>query len=149
MIPMAPAVDINPADIPGSYPLLIIAGISIAPRAATVAGPDPEIAAKNTEVITATIAKPLFLCPTNFSAKLINLSDMPAFSMTFPASIKKGIANSVNLPIDAWICIGNMDKGMPPANIAAKLDSPKDIAIGTFKNNNMIKVPNNINDIDI
>lgn len=61
MIPIAPAVDISAAEEALSYPTRVIAGIMIMPSAATVAGPDPEIAAKKQETMTQTIAMPLFL----------------------------------------------------------------------------------------
>lgn len=58
-------------------PCSTIAGIRTAPRAATVAGPEPEIAPKkrnnNTYDRDAT-----FLCPTQVSTKSISLREIPA-----------------------------------------------------------------------
>ena len=48
------------------------AGIRTAPRAATVAGPEPEIAPKKHATITHTMAIPPFLWPTQVSTKLIS-----------------------------------------------------------------------------
>ncbi len=98
-MPILPAVAIKADDIPAGYLALIIAGIKITPNAATVAGPEPEIAAKKHDVTTPTIANPPFLWPTNLLAILISFSEIPAFSIVFPASIKNGIANNANLPI--------------------------------------------------
>ena len=56
--PIAPADAINAAENAGLYPALIIAGTRMTPRAATVAGPDPEIAAKKQATTTQTIATP-------------------------------------------------------------------------------------------
>lgn len=58
IIPRAPAVANNTVVNRLSYPSLIIIGIIIPPTAATVAGPEPEIAAKNIHVITAAMAVP-------------------------------------------------------------------------------------------
>ena len=48
-----------------------MAGIRTAPSAATVAGPDPEIAPKKQATITHTMAMPPLLCPTQVSTNLI------------------------------------------------------------------------------
>ena len=48
-------------------PRSIIAGISTIPSAATVAGPEPEIAPKKQATITHTIAIPPLVCPTQVS----------------------------------------------------------------------------------
>ncbi len=77
-------------------PCSTIAGIRTAPRAATVAGPEPEIAPKKQETITHTIAMPPFLCPTQVSTKSISLREIPAFAMIFPDSTKNGIARRRN-----------------------------------------------------
>ena len=46
MTPMPPAVAMRAAAVAGLYPTFTIAGMITPPRAATVAGPDPEMAAK-------------------------------------------------------------------------------------------------------
>ena len=51
-------------------PRSTIAGIRTAPSAATVAGPDPEIAPKKQATITHTMAMPPLLCPTQVSTNL-------------------------------------------------------------------------------
>ena len=48
-------------------PCSTIAGIRTAPSAATVAGPEPEIAPKKQATMTHTMAMPPFLCPTQVS----------------------------------------------------------------------------------
>ena len=65
-------------------PSSTIAGIRTAPRAATVAGPEPEIAPKKQATITHTIAIPPLLCPTQVFTNLISLLEIPAFAMIFP-----------------------------------------------------------------
>ena len=97
---MAPAVDINAVEDALSYPTWVIAGMIIIPRAATVAGPEPEIAAKKHATMTHTIAIPLFLWPTKVFAKSIKREEIPLFSMIFPPSMKNGIASKTNLPVD-------------------------------------------------
>ena len=64
--------------------------------AATVAGPDPEIAAKKQATMTVTSAMPLRLCPTRARNRSISFPEIPLFSMTFPPRIKNGIASSTN-----------------------------------------------------
>ncbi len=74
-------------------------GISIVPKAATVAGPDPETAPQKSAVITVTIAIPPLMGPTKSIMSLMILSDIFALPMMTPASIKKGMAKSENLDI--------------------------------------------------
>ena len=74
---------------------------------------------------------------------------MPAFSIVLPANMKKGIANSVNLPIAAYMVIGNRSNGNSATNKAIREDVPKLKAIGTFKNNSAIKDINSIAATDI
>ncbi len=50
-------------------PCSIMAGIRTAPSAATVAGPEPEIAPKKQATITHTMAMPPLLCPTQVLTK--------------------------------------------------------------------------------
>ncbi len=69
-------------------PRSTIAGIRTAPSAATVAGPDPEIAPKKQATITHTMAMPPLLCPTQVSTNLTSLLEIPAFAMIFPESTK-------------------------------------------------------------
>src|SRR5699024_5777903 len=87
-----------------SYPFSIMVGTIIVPIAATVAGPDPEIAPKNKHATTVTIDKPPANCPTNESKKFTNRFDRPPPSINVPESIKNGMAISgkesqaVNMP---------------------------------------------------
>lgn len=60
-IPMAPEALISAVDIPTLYPASTIAGTRMAPSAATVAGPDPDIAAKKQETRTTTATNPLLV----------------------------------------------------------------------------------------
>ena len=94
-------------------PCSTIAGIRTAPRAATVAGPEPEIAPKKQETITHTIAIPPFLCPTQVSTKSISLREIPAFAMIFPDSTKNGIARRRNLLIPEYIFVATMVSEVP------------------------------------
>ena len=78
-------------------PRLIIAGIKMMPKAATVAGPEPEIAPKKQATITQTIAIPPRRWPTQSSMKLTRRVEIPALAMMLPDSTKKGMASSRNL----------------------------------------------------
>ena len=113
MMPIAPALAIRAEEKPLSYPALTIAGIRMDPSAATVAGPEPEIAAKKQQVTTPTIAKPPVICPTQTSANLIKRLDTPAASMTTPARMKKGIASNANFAVAAYIVSGKTSIGAP------------------------------------
>ena len=94
-------------------PCSTIAGISTAPRAATVAGPEPEIAPKKQATITHTIAIPPFLCPTQVSTNLISRLEIPAFAMMFPDSTKNGIARSRNLLIPEYMLVATIVRDVP------------------------------------
>ena len=78
-----------------------MAGIRILPRAATVAGPEPDMAAKKQEQMTVTRASPLRRWPTQAFARAISFSEMPACSMMLPARMKKGMASRENLWVAA------------------------------------------------
>ena len=69
-------------------PSSTIAGIRTAPRAATVAGPEPEIAPKKQATITHTMAMPPLLCPTQVFTNLMRRLDIPAFAIIFPDNTK-------------------------------------------------------------
>ena len=94
-------------------PLSTIAGIRTAPRAATVAGPEPEIAPKKQATITHTIAMPPLLCPTQVSTNLISLLEIPALAIIFPESTKNGMARSKNLLIPEYIFVATIVREVP------------------------------------
>ena len=94
-------------------PCSTMAGISTAPRAATVAGPEPEIAPKKQATITHTMAIPPFLCPTQVSTNLISRLEIPAFAMMFPDSTKNGIARSRNLLIPEYMFVATIVREVP------------------------------------
>ena len=94
-------------------PCSTIAGISTAPRAATVAGPEPEIAPKKHATITHTIAIPPFLCPTQVSTNLISRLEIPAFAIIFPDRTKNGIARSRNLLIPEYMLVATIVSDVP------------------------------------
>src|SRR5690625_315164 len=75
--PMEPAEAAIAAAKPLLYFCSFIEGIINDPIAATVAGPDPEIAAKNILASTVTIANPPVIKPTKTDAKGSNLLDIP------------------------------------------------------------------------
>ncbi len=112
-MPMAPLVDIKAVELALSYPAFTMAGMIIIPSAATVAGPEPEIAAKKEPRLTQRRAIPLFLCPTNDLQKSISLWEIPLFSMIFPPRVKKekGIARSTNLLVAEYILIVTIETG--------------------------------------
>ena len=77
-------------------PRLIMAGIRMMPRAATVAGPEPEMAPKKQATTTHTMAMPPRRCPMQSSMNWTKRVEMPAFAMMLPDSTKNGMASSRN-----------------------------------------------------
>ena len=75
--PIAPETEVIAAENPGEYPFSFISGIIKEPIAETVAGPEPDIAAKNIHVTVVTIANPPIILPTSASAKFNNFLDTP------------------------------------------------------------------------
>ena len=114
-------------------PSSTIAGFKSAPSAATVAGPEPEIAPKKQATITHTIAIPPLLCPTQVFTNLIRRFEIPAFAMIFPDNTKNGMASNKNLLIPEYIFVATIVKEVPEYKIAHTEESPRQIAIGTFK----------------
>jgi len=94
-------------------PRSIMAGIRTIPRAATVAGPEPEIAPKKQATITHTIAIPPLVCPTQVSTKRIRRLEIPAFAMMFPDRTKNGMARSRNLLIPEYMFVATMVSDVP------------------------------------
>ena len=70
-------------------PLSTIAGTRTAPRAATVAGPEPDIAPKKQATITHTIAIPPLLCPTQVSTKFYKSFGNSGFCHDISGKYKK------------------------------------------------------------
>ncbi|MPN25185.1 hypothetical protein SDC9_172592 [bioreactor metagenome] len=101
------------------------------PIAETVAGPEPEIAAKNMQASTVTIARPPVMKPTRLSARLTRRREMPPLHISAPARMKKGIASSgkESSPVTdfcASISIGISEV----SHIASPVASPRVIPIG-------------------
>ncbi|MDT4890816.1 hypothetical protein FQZ97_1277580 [compost metagenome] len=69
--------------------------MAMEPTAATVAGLDPDSAAKSMQASTAAIAKPPRMWPTQALAKSMRRRATPPVVMKAPASRKNGIASRV------------------------------------------------------
>lgn len=93
MTPMVPDAAVIAAAKEASYFLSFMEGTINEPIADTVAGPEPEMAAKNMQAKTVTIAKPPVINPTRLSAKLTSLREIPPLHIKAPARMKKGIAS--------------------------------------------------------
>src|SRR5699024_1770293 len=94
MTPIDPAAAGTADANPGSYFLTIIAGIINPPIAATVAGPEPAIAAKNIHATIVTSDRPPVIQPTIVVARSKSRLEIPPFPIRIPARMKNGIANS-------------------------------------------------------
>ena len=111
------------------------------PSAATVAGPEPEIAAKNMLATTPTVAKPPVDEPQTLLAILINRPDIPLFSINIPARIKNGIASRVNESLAANIICGMFSIGTRvPNHMATKEATPSEKEIGTPSSSSIVNV---------
>ncbi|MPM53981.1 hypothetical protein SDC9_100753 [bioreactor metagenome] len=71
-----------------------MAGIMDVPIAETVAGPEPEIAAKNMQAKMVTMPSPPVISPIRLLAKSTIFLEIPPSDIKLPASIKKGMAKS-------------------------------------------------------
>src|SRR5690625_661776 len=133
--PIEPADAVTAAAKPVSYFLFSIDGIIIDPIAATVAGPEPDIAAKNMLAKTVTIANPPTKYPTNTSANLSKRSDTPPSFIKTPVKINNGIAKreKESSEVKAWVTIEPSGRSVA-TTIVNNADKPKDIAIGTPSN---------------
>ena len=83
------------------------------PIAATVAVPEPEIAAKNKAVTTATYPRPPCTGPIILSARRINRLEIPPLSIIAPARTNKGMVSRENFWTVACIIEGITPKGAP------------------------------------
>ena len=91
-MPSEPAAVTTPTENFSSYLAFIRAGIMIEPIAATVAGEEPEIAAKNAHAAVAAIARPPGSGPKMSVATRISFFDRPPAVMMLPDSTNIGIA---------------------------------------------------------
>src|SRR5699024_6203205 len=83
--PIEPAEAVIAAANPLLYLFSLMEGIINDPIAATVAGPEPDIAAKNMLANTVTIARPPEINPINTVAKFNNLLEIPPCPIRTPA----------------------------------------------------------------
>ena len=131
MTPMVPAAAVIAAAKEASYFLSFIEGTMKDPIAETVAGPEPEIAAKKMHAKTVTIAKPPVIKPTKLSARLTSLREIPPLHIRDPANIKKGIARSGNESSPVTDFCASIIKGMSDvSHMAMPVASPKVMPMG-------------------
>jgi len=136
MMPIPPETAESAAEKLQSYPARTIAGIRISPRAATSAGPEPEIPAKKTAVIIPTIPRPPGTFPTIESARSIRRFEMDECPRTIPAKIKNGMASRVNESDDPNSIWGKNSSGTREKEIMViRLDNPSASAMGRSSNN--------------
>lgn len=145
MTPMAPAQAVKAAAKAGSYFFSFISGIIKEPIADTVAGPDPDIAAKNIHATVVTSAKPPVKWPIMALKRSNNRREMPPYIIKLPATTKNGIARSVkeSNPVKQ-ACANNIGDMLVVSNIKAKVAQPRQTPIGTPKIKRPNKKPNKI-----
>ena len=109
------------------YPCRIISGMTIVPIAATVAGPEPETAAKNIQTITVTIANPPVIRPNIALQTDTSLEETPPALIKSPANINIGIARIGNESQDVTNCCVRVIKVIldVPINVAIAVEIPR------------------------
>ena len=141
--PRQPDVAIRASENPLEYPLSIMAGTMIVPIAATVAGPEPEIAPKNAQHIEVTIANPPVKWPMQASAKSTSRFVIPPLDINAPPAIKNGIAISGKESQAVNIFWHRKEIGcVPYRRKYMMIDIPIETPIGTVKNSKMKNVIN-------
>ena len=116
-----------------------MAGIMSMPTAAVVAGPEPEMAPKNTQESTVEMARPPGMGPTMFSAMFTSLRDMPEASMRAPASTKAGRAMSGKAVSEAKARSTMMLRSMPSRRKQAMVAMPSPTMMGAPMSSRMKK----------
>ena len=103
-MPSAPEVVMTPAPNRLGKPCATIAGRMIEPIATTVAGDDPEIAAKNAQASTPARPRPPYQCPTMEVANAIIRRATPPWVRKLPARMKNGIAmiSKFSMPVNSF-----------------------------------------------
>ena len=139
-IPSDPDTVINPRENFSPYPALIRAGIMMEPMATTVAGEEPEMAAKKMQARMPAMASPPGNQPTRALTKAMSFLAIPPRVMMSPARMKKGMARSINLSRalkSCWvmICKGVLENKMMEIMVV----SPRMTAMGTPINKNPAK----------
>jgi hypothetical protein len=110
--------------------------------AATVAGAEPEIAAKNMDATTVTRARPPEREPMTALARWISLLEIPPFSIKAPAIIKKGIAIKGKESVAVNIFWATTIRGTVwKMNMALSVARPRLTAIGTLSITRATKTP--------
>ena len=129
-----------------------MAGSMIPPMAAAVAGPEPEIAAKNMEATIAAMPRPPGVSPVRMLAISTSRRAMPVFSISVPTSMKNGIAISgkesalVIIACARLFAIGML--GNCVANTPS-VEMPSDSAIGTVANRHRNRTNINVPSITV
>lgn len=144
MTPILPAHAINANVNRFEYPFSSIVGTTIEPTAATVAGPEPETAAKNIHTTTVQIASPPVILPKNALQTFKRRFETPPLPISSPARINRGIAIRGN-ESDAVTSVAaiNVLVRVPRVRTAARDAHPIAIPTGTFSIKNIIKPINN------
>ena len=115
--------------------------IIIVPTATTVAGEDPETAAKKVHARIDAIARPPRICPTQAIEKRISRLATPPVDIKTPPKIKKGIASSVKCSEVSKIFRAiEAIESLPKNKIDKILESPREIEIGIPINKNTNRI---------
>src|SRR5210317_743719 len=134
MMAMVAEEEVTAAANPLGYPLRLMAGMRMDPRAATSATADPDISAKNMEAATLTMARPPFIKPKSAEAKAIKRREMPEVFMMAPAKMNRGIASRGNLVAPSNMTRAMLGRMSSPwvAIMATTVTTARETAIGTL-----------------
>jgi len=96
-MPKEPEEVRRPMEKRSPYPSLMRAGIIILPMAMTVAGEEPDMAAKNMHAITPAMASPPVNLPTHSFMTLMSLLEIAPSAIILPARMKNGTPRRTKL----------------------------------------------------
>lgn len=110
-----------------------------------IAGPEPEIAAKNMQAIVVTSARPPVTWPTSLLKRLSRRREMPPYIMKLPATTKNGIARSVkeSRPVKQD-CARSTGERSVVKIMTARVPQPRQTPMGTPRIRRPKRQPNKI-----
>src|SRR5512142_2130497 len=144
-MPSAPEVVTTPAPKRFGNPALTMAGMRIEPMATTVAGLEPDTAAKRAQAITPAKPSPPYQWPTMVVAKWIIRRATPPWVRKLPARMKNGIAmiSKFSIPVKsfiatAWIGTSVMKKRYDSTVRPSEIDTGMPVSIRQMRSVKMI-----------
>ena len=128
-----------------------MAGTIIAPTAATVPGPEPEMAAKNVQARIVVMPRPPYMRPTSILATSMICRVILPYSISEPATTKQGMASSVKIlmPSNSELWMTERGSMLSPSSKAAEEAIMSDMKMGMPKSMVTASVMRAISIVDI